>query len=158
MTHPPGGPWITFRWADGDYALDVGDVVEILSARPATPVPGAAPRLAGIVSWRGRTLPVLNLPSPLKHAEPAPDVEKRMIVLRRPASFAVRVDEPGRILHAVELEEREAKSEEEVREVQVNGIRWMQWDGGPIRVLDPSRILGTDPLVSGSEEPQEDPA
>lgn len=152
----PEGPWITFRVSDREYALAVHDVVEILSARPATPIPTAADRLAGVVSWRGSTLPVLDLPSALKRADRAPDVERRMLVVRHPSPFAIRVDEPGRILHPRDVTEVVVEGGDAEREAREHGIRLMRTAAGLVRVVDPARTLGGGPLTSGTERRQEE--
>ena len=152
----PEGPWITFLSAGREYALAVHDVVEVLSARPATPIPTAVDRLAGIVSWRGSTLPVLDLPSALKSADRAPDVEKRMLVVRHPSPFAIRVDEPGRILHPRDVTELVVEGGDAEREAREHGIRLMRTASGLVRVVDPARALGSGPLTSGTERKQEE--
>jgi len=151
------GPWITFFCAGREYALVVHDVVEILSARPATPIPTSVPRLAGIVSWRGSTLPVLDLPSTLKHADPSPDEEKRMLVVRRPSPFAIRVDQAGRILSTRDVTEIVVEGGDAEREAREHGIRLMRTTAGLVRVVDPARVLGSEPLTSGTESRQEEP-
>lgn len=87
---------VTFRVDGEDWAVDVQDVAEIVPGRPITRLPGAPPFVLGLVSWRGRTLPVL-VPQPLKGARPAPDVKRRLLVLRRPEPCAVPIDESARI-------------------------------------------------------------
>lgn len=156
MSAQEGGPWVTFRCAGREYALGVHDVVEMLAARRITPLPGSRGRLAGIVSWRGRTLPVLDLPSTLKHASASPDLEKRMLVLRVPALFAVRVDEPGHILHEHEVEDVPVENVVAEREAREHGIRLVRTGSGLVRLVDPARILGDQPLTTGTERTEED--
>lgn len=157
MNRPLGGPWITFSCGDTDYALDVFDVLELLPARTATPVPGGTDRLAGITTWRGRTLAVIDWPATLKAERDTPDLRKRMIVVRRPSPFALRVDAPGRIVGAGELEELTMEGGGADREARDQGVRLLRSRHGLVRVLDPRRILGRGSLVVGGEAPREDP-
>lgn len=87
---------VTFRWDGLTWAFPVRDVVEIASAREVTPVPGTGARIAGIVAWRGRSLPVI-LPRPLKAGARPPEVNSRFLVVRPGSPFAVPVDEAGRV-------------------------------------------------------------
>lgn len=53
--------WLTFRLHGGDYALAVGDVLEVLSMVALAHVPEAEPWLAGMLNLRGRVVPVIDL-------------------------------------------------------------------------------------------------
>jgi len=144
------GPWVTFLRGDREYALDVREVLEILSHRPVTPLPGVRAGVAGVVSWRGQTLPVLDLPVPLKSGSPPPEGKKGLFVLCPDRPFALRVDAPGRILGGP------GHAEEAVCEAAgggVPGARWAQrirWEDGWVPILDPREILGPRPLVAAT--------
>jgi chemotaxis signal transduction protein len=150
-------PLVTFRIGDQDFAFDVRDVVEMIAARQPTPVPGASPRLIGVTSWRGKTVPVLTLPGALKREAAPSDGKKRLLVLRRPTPFALRVDEPGRIADPRDLEDVAIEGGDVEDEVRESGVRLVRWQGRLLRVLDPVRVLGHEPLVR-SGGPREDPA
>ncbi len=127
---------VTFRW-DGDvWAFAVEDVVEMTERRAVTPVPGMGERMAGIVSWRGRSLPVVY-PRRLKDGAKAPETRSRFLVVRAGAPFAVPVDEPGRVAFALPAEEGPA---DEAEDPAVRAIR--RADGARIRVLDPGVLVG----------------
>jgi purine-binding chemotaxis protein CheW len=53
--------WLTFRLYGGEYALTVGDVVEVLSMVALAHMPEAQPWLAGMLNLRGRVVPVIDL-------------------------------------------------------------------------------------------------
>ncbi len=53
--------WLTFRLHGGEYALTVGDVVEVLSMVALAHMPEAQPWLAGMLNLRGRMAPVIDL-------------------------------------------------------------------------------------------------
>lgn len=155
MTATLTDPVVTFLVANRDFAFAVSDVIEMLSARVPTAVPGASPRLAGVTSWRGRTLPVLDLVPALKLEDPSPDSQKRLLVLRRPAPFALKVDEPGRIVDPDDIESIELEGGDAEREAREFGIQLIRCSGRLVRVLDPVRVLGDEPLVirpDGHEE------
>lgn len=53
--------WLTFRLSSGEYALEVGDVVEVLRMVALAPMPEAPPWLVGLLNLRGRVMPVIDL-------------------------------------------------------------------------------------------------
>lgn len=53
--------WLTFRLSSGEYALEVGDVVEVLRMVALARMPEAPPWLAGLLNLRGRVIPVIDL-------------------------------------------------------------------------------------------------
>ena len=74
--------WLTFRLRDGDYALDVADVVEVLSMVMLAYLPGAPPWLIGMLNLRGQVLPVLDLRLRLGFTAPALALDTPIIVAR----------------------------------------------------------------------------
>lgn len=85
---------VTFWIANELCALDVLDVLEVTPALEVTPVPGATRNVRGVVSWRGVTIPVVDLrtPSTASANRAAP-----VVLLRRPERFGVLIDRPGNI-------------------------------------------------------------
>ena len=89
---------VTFDVHGQWYAFPVEAVVEVATGATLTRVPGAGDGLAGVTSWRGRTIPVFRLEGDLKPVDAAPDQECRVLILRDPGPFALRIDRPGDIL------------------------------------------------------------
>lgn len=52
---------VIFRVGDAEYALPAAEVLQMESYQGATPVPGSAPWVAGLVQVRGRVIPVIDL-------------------------------------------------------------------------------------------------
>ena len=52
---------LTFNQGSERYALDARSVQGVFRLRHLTPLPGAPPELAGVTSWRGHLLTVLDL-------------------------------------------------------------------------------------------------
>jgi chemotaxis signal transduction protein len=125
---------VTFRWDGEPWALDVGDVIEIVAARAVTRLPGSSQRLLGLVAWRGRTLPVV-IPRALKEGRPGPDVKRRLLVLGRPAPFAVPLDEAGRVAVA----DPPGEGESENGPVRVDGLQ--------VTLIDPEDLLANEPSL-----------
>jgi purine-binding chemotaxis protein CheW len=52
---------VILRFAGARYAVDMSSVAEVVPVPPLTRVPGAPNWLSGVVNWRGRVLPVIDL-------------------------------------------------------------------------------------------------
>jgi len=74
--------WLVFRLNYHDYALSIGDVVEVLRMVALTPVPEAPAWLAGIVNFRGRAIPVIDLRQRLGLPAEMPGLSTPIIVTR----------------------------------------------------------------------------
>ena len=76
---PIGG--VILRFAGARYAVNMSSVAEVVPVPAMTRVPGGPPWLSGVVNWRGRVLPVLDL-RPLVGAALAPmPTSARLLVL-----------------------------------------------------------------------------
>ena len=53
--------WVLTRLEEQDYAVPVGDVVEVLRVVALTPLPDSPAWVLGILNLRGRSVPVLDL-------------------------------------------------------------------------------------------------
>lgn len=72
---------VVLRFAGARYAVDMAAVAEVVSVPALTRVPGSPPWLSGVVNWRGRVLPVVDL-RPLVGAPLAPlPTSARLVVL-----------------------------------------------------------------------------
>ena len=128
---------VTFAWDGETWGFPVGDVVEVAAARRVTPVPGLAPCMAGIVTWRGRSIAVI-LPRRLKADAAAPEVKSRFLVVRADAPFAVPIDEPGRVVPRESLEWPPLPGEGEPP--PCGAPRIVRAGAIAIRVLDPTAL------------------
>jgi purine-binding chemotaxis protein CheW len=64
----------------GEYALAVGDVVEVLSMVALARMPEAPPWLAGMLNLRGRVVPVIDLRRRLNFPPRPPSLDTPVIV------------------------------------------------------------------------------
>ena len=64
------------------FALSVTQVAEILNIHSALDVPGAPPHVKGLVEWRSRPVPLLDLPTMLG-LERDPDADLRRMLIAR---------------------------------------------------------------------------
>ncbi len=93
MTHRPAQPQslaetearrgalhVVFKVGEAEYMLAASDVLQMESFAGATPVPGAAAFIAGIVHVRGRVVPVVDLRVRFGVAVGPPTIDNRIIV------------------------------------------------------------------------------
>jgi len=52
--------YVVFRVGHAEYVLPASDIIQMESYEGATPVPGAAAHVAGLVQVRGRVVPVID--------------------------------------------------------------------------------------------------
>lgn len=72
---------VVLRFGGARYAVDMAAVAEVVPVPVVTRLPGVPHWLAGVVNWRGRVLPVVDL-RPLAGAEQAPlPTSARLVVL-----------------------------------------------------------------------------
>ncbi len=53
--------YLLFRIGGDRYALDAGDVIEVLGLRVFKQVPGAPSWVAGMLQWRGAAVPAIDM-------------------------------------------------------------------------------------------------
>lgn len=71
---------VVFSVAGAEYALPAANVLQLESYQGATPVPGTAAHVAGIVHVRGHVIPVLDLRRLFHHPMIEPTLDTRVIV------------------------------------------------------------------------------
>ena len=97
--------FLKFRIGSESYALDTGQIAEVLPLLQITRVPLAPVGVAGLINYRGRFVPVVDL-SELMLGEPArPHVSTRLILVRYGEHLLGLIAE-----QATEMMQREAGS------------------------------------------------
>jgi len=71
---------VVFRVDTAEYALPASTVLQLESYTGATPVPGAAPYVAGIVQLRGKVIPVVDLRARFGLPAKEPTLDTRVVV------------------------------------------------------------------------------
>jgi purine-binding chemotaxis protein CheW len=73
---------VVFKVGKADYLVAASEVLHMESYEGATPVPGTAPYVAGIVQVRGRVVPVVDLRMRFGLDAVATTIDTRVIVLQ----------------------------------------------------------------------------
>lgn len=74
--------YVTFRVGNASYVLPAADVLHLESYETATPVPGAAAYVAGLVQVRGRLVPVVDLRTRFGLAAVDRTIDHRVVVVQ----------------------------------------------------------------------------
>lgn len=74
--------FVLFTLAESTYALPTDVIQQLDMVGSVTPVPNAAPHLAGIVSVRGQVLPAIDLRARFGFPGADPTVRSRLLVVR----------------------------------------------------------------------------
>jgi chemotaxis-related protein WspB len=81
---------LVFRLGADRYALDASEIVEVLPRVPLKSIPGAPAWVAGLFSYHGRTVPVIDLAS-LALGRPSNDhVSTRTVLVHYPGTSAAQ--------------------------------------------------------------------
>lgn len=100
MSELPGGPMtaLVLRLQDEIFAIEAGQVREILEVINVTDVPNAPAFVRGLINVRGRVVPLADLRVVFRMDQPEPDVNTRIVVIEielegDPAIVAILADE-----------------------------------------------------------------
>lgn len=94
-----GGPLYLLFTLDGDrYALAAEEIVELLALQPLKRLPEAPPWVAGLISHRGRAVPVIDLAARHTGRPAARRTSTRLAVVAYPAGPALPPEPLGLIL------------------------------------------------------------
>ena len=71
---------LCFSLADKEYAVDIGSVREVRRIKQVTPVPKSLDFIEGVVSLRGRVIPIVNLRKKLSLPSPEKTSLNRVLI------------------------------------------------------------------------------
>jgi purine-binding chemotaxis protein CheW len=90
---------LIFRLGNETYGIDIQNVAEIIRFSEPACVPHTVNFLDGIISLRGRMIPVINARKRLGHEERKPDKKTRIIVLHEDSEYhGILVDSASQVL------------------------------------------------------------
>lgn len=136
---------VILRFAGARYAVDMSSVAEVVPVPPLTRVPRATAWLSGVVNWRGRVLPVLDL-RPLVGAtlSPLPTSARLVVLAEDDIEVGVVADMVPGLLHC------EPKQIEPVPATVSDGIAPLV--RGVVDADGPVALLATDAVLRLREQ------
>jgi len=101
-----------FTLADKEYGVDISQVREVIRMKEITPVPDTAGFVEGVISLRGRVIPIINLRKKLGLEEKPITSANRIIISRLDSHFVgVVVDS---VTDVISIEEEDITPPDEV--------------------------------------------
>ena len=141
---------ISFEIADQEFCIDIRSVREIRGYMAATPLPGSAAHVLGVINLRGAIMPVLDLRARLGLGRTETSSRHVIVVVQHAGRTA------GLLVDAVQ----ETFVVDEAQMQPPPAVDWTGADGGvvdAILALDGGRMLGrlaVDVLLPGEDEPR----
>lgn len=86
---------VPIRLGDSWLLIRAGLVSEFLSSTTWLSVPGSTPLVPGVMTWRGRAIPVLDLPRALNLGVSAPLDERSRVMVVEHATGAIAIPVDG---------------------------------------------------------------
>jgi len=140
---------VVFRVGDADYVLPATEVLQMESYQGATPVPGAASHVAGLMQVRGRVVPVIDLRMRFGLPAVAAALDHRVVVVERGARVVGLLCDSAREI--VTLQPGELSDPPDVVSRDSRGFVAKVAHSGPrlFLLLDFSKVIGEEPSDGG---------
>ncbi len=145
---------VLFKVGDADYVLPASEVVQMESFTRATPVPGAAPYVAGLVQIRGQVIPVIDLRTRFGLPAIERTLDSRVIVVRNgERTVGLLADSAREVLR---IESGAFHPPPEVVGQQAHGFVSEVAQAGQrlVMLVDFAKIIGPDTLQKEQEHGQ----
>ena len=75
---------LTFQAGGQTYGIDARNVIQVAPYPACTPLPHAPAYIAGLATWRGQTLPVVDLSALLEDTPARPLLSTRLLIVDYP--------------------------------------------------------------------------
>ena len=145
------GLHVVFQVGDAQYMLPATDVQQMESYSGATPVPGAAPYVAGLVQIRGRVVPVVDLRVRFGLPAVPPTLDTRVVVVERDKRLVGLLVDRAREVTRIAASELQAPPEV-LASASQGFVKAVARDQGGQRLLmliDFQKIVGEEKVHAG---------
>lgn len=140
---------VLFKVADSDYALPAAQVLHMETFERATPVPGAAPYVAGVMQSRRRVVPVVDLRARFGLPKTAPTLGARVIVVQDGDRVVGLLVDSAREVLDIKPEQQQAPPEVVAREARGFVKSIAQAGQRIVMLLDAHKVIGEERLHGG---------
>ncbi|MEN8376731.1 MAG: chemotaxis protein CheW [Gemmatimonadota bacterium] len=135
--------WVVFRCARHRFAFLVGQIREIIDARPMARLPGCGPEVCGLANLRGRIVTVFDFGAVLSLDPSVQRPEHQLLVVEgadRQAAFAV--EEVLAVVRAATHGLSVSVEDLKVLDAYQEGLLGVgDWGGSPFLALDAESVL-----------------
>jgi purine-binding chemotaxis protein CheW len=145
---------VIFSLADTEYALSAAEVLHMESYDGATPVPGTASFVAGLVQVRGKVVPVIDLRARFGMPPVARSEEQRVMVVQCGARTAGLLVDRAREVLAISPEQLTTPPELIAHQSHgfIGAVAHVH--GRILMLLDVARVIGPGSTHADAEEQQ----
>jgi purine-binding chemotaxis protein CheW len=141
--------FVSFRLDREEYGIDIGGVQEIIRVGRVTPVPNAPHFVEGVISLRGRIIPVINLRKRLGLADSPPTRNSRIIITESGAKvLGLLVDGVAQVIRFPASVVEEPPDDGEAARMYVWGIAKV--GSRLVMAMDLERVLAKENRPAGS--------
>ena len=135
---------VLFRVADAEYALPAGEVLQMDSYGGATPVPGTAAYVAGLVQIRGRVVPIVDLRVRFGLPPGERTLDSRVVVVERGGRVVGLLVDSAREVSEIAPEDVQPPPEV-VTQTSAGFVRAVARSGGRLLFLvDSAKVIGEE--------------
>ena len=137
---------VVFKVGGAEYVLPASDVLQMESYSGATPVPGTAPYVAGLVQVRGRVVPIVDLRARFGLPPAELSLDNRVVVVQAgERTVGLLVDSAREVLH---LDEKDLRPPPDVIAAEGGGfIKSVAQTGKRlVMLIDFAKVVGKEPL------------
>lgn len=134
---PPGEPFLLLTAAGRWFGVPLDRVLEVVTSRECTRLPGAPAHVLGLVNLRGRVVTVIDLASALRLAESSGGHQRIAVVEHAGKRAGIAVDDTTRILTIDPSVLSPAGPGEELPIESIGEV-----DGRTLAVLDTDTLVG----------------
>jgi purine-binding chemotaxis protein CheW len=132
---------VVFSVAEKDYGVDISQVREVVRMRRVTPVPDAASFIEGVISLRGKVIPLINLRKKLGFDAKAGDSSRILVTKLQDSWMGILVDQ---VRDVVTLNESDVTKPDDVLK-DARYLRGMaKWQGHLVLIADLKEVLAGD--------------
>ncbi|MGQ0508658.1 MAG: chemotaxis protein CheW [Myxococcaceae bacterium] len=140
---------ILFRVGEAEYVLPAAQVDQMESFTGATPVPGSAPYVSGLMQIRGKVVPIVDLRRRFGLPPIAPTLDSRVVVARAgDRRVGLLVDRAREVL---KLAEDQFRAPPEIVADQAQGFVRSVAQAGErlVMLIDFEKVIGEEVLNDG---------
>ena len=129
---------VVFSVADKDYGADISQVREVVRMRKVTPVPDAASFIEGVISLRGKVIPLINLRKKLGFESKSGDSNRIIVTKIQDSWLGIRVDQ---VKDVVTVKSEDITQPDEVLRGAAYLVGVTKWQGKVILLVDLTGFL-----------------
>ncbi|HLU68801.1 MAG TPA: chemotaxis protein CheW [Kofleriaceae bacterium] len=138
--------YVLFSVAGTEYVLPAADVVQMESFSGATPVPGTAPFVAGLVQMRGKVVPVVDLRARFGLPAAEPTIDSRVVVVQVGERTVGLLVDSAREVIRLRLEDLESPPDIVAQDGAGFVSSVARAGQRLVMVIDPSKVVGEEQL------------